>query len=66
MNNEHIFERGQGDWDKLCDFIDNNNFSTLDALALVCAHLVAYKQKHFDTRLMAGGVEFDIKITKKD
>ena len=61
----NYFDRGKGDWDKLYDFMDKENFSRADFLACVCASLLREPDSEFDTRLMIQGVEFGINIRKK-
>ena len=61
----NYFERGKGDWDKLYDFMDKENFSRADFLACVCASLLREPDNEFETRLMIQGVEFEINIRKK-
>lgn len=66
LKQSHIFERGQGDWDKLLDFMDKNNFSALDFMACVCANMSNYPNfsinEKYQTELMLQGVKFKIKI----
>ena len=59
------FERGEGDWDKLYDFMDKENFSRADFLACVCASLLREPENEFVTELMIGGIKFKIDINKK-
>lgn len=59
------FERGTGDWEKLCNFMDEHNFSCADFLAVICAHLCSRPQKDFETELFVAGHEFKIRIEKK-
>lgn len=59
------FGRGEGDWDKLYDFMDKENFSRADFLACVCASLLREPEKEFKTELMIGGIKFEICINKK-
>lgn len=59
------FERGEGDWDKLYDFMDKENFSRADFLACVCASLLREPEKEFETELGIGGIKFEININKK-
>ena len=62
---DDYFDRGDGDWDKLYDFMDKENFTRLDFLACICASLLREPDNEFDTRLMIQGVEFNINIRKK-
>lgn len=65
MQNDEIFERGKGDWDKLYKFMDENNFRSADFLACVCANLGRFIDKDyspFSTTLGVGGVKFHITI----
>jgi len=62
--NEPLFEKGQGDWDKLADFIDENDFSQADMLAVICASLLREPEKNFCTTLMVAGENFFIQIKK--
>ena len=60
-----IFERGKGDWDKLYNFMDENDFSASDFMACVCANLLSLlrlKWQVFKTELMIEGVKFKITI----
>lgn len=59
------FRRGQGDFDKLADFMEANNFSTADFLAVVCASLAKYKAKEFKTKLGVAGWQWDIRLVKE-
>lgn len=61
----NYFSRGDGDWDKLYDFMDKESFTRLDFLACVCASLLREPDNEFDTRLMIQGVEFEINIRRK-
>ena len=58
------FDRGKGDWDKLYDFMDKENFSRADFLACACASLLREPENEFVTELMIGGIKFGIKIRK--
>lgn len=62
----HIFERGKGDWDKLYNFMDENDFSVADFLACVCANMLSYCNfkinETYKTELMIQGVKFKIGI----
>lgn len=61
MNNN--FERGKGDWNKLSEFLDNNYFTNLDMLAVICANLLREPpEKEYKTKLMIQGIEFKISI----
>ena len=51
-------------WDKLCNFMDENEFSCQDFLAVICASLLKYNESNFDTELMLQGVKFKINIHK--
>lgn len=51
-------------FDDLCDFLDTHEFSVEDMLAVVCAHLLRYKDKKFNTEMMVGGQLFKIDIKK--
>ena len=61
-----IFERGEGDWEKLYNFMDDNDFSAADFMACVCANLMSYinfgQQEIYKTELMIQGVRFKIEI----
>ncbi len=59
-----IFKHGEGDWDKLLDFIDNNEFTVADMLAVICANLLKEKGKNFCTTLNVGGENFFIQLKK--
>ena len=57
------FERGKGDWNKLAEFLDNNYFTNLDMLAVICANLLREPpEKEYKTKLMIQGIEFKISI----
>jgi hypothetical protein len=62
---DKIFERGTGDWDKLYNFMDENDFSNADFLACVCANLskITYGSTPFNTTIAVAGYKWDIKIT---
>ena len=61
MNNN--FERGKGDWNKLFDFMDENEFTCADFLACVCSSLLRQPpEKEYKTKLMIQGIEFKISI----
>lgn len=68
MTEEQIkaFEHGSGDWEKLYNFMDENDFSCADFLAVICAHLLENNLKAawrvFKTEIMAAGVKFKITI----
>ncbi len=64
METDDLFERGKGDWEKLGDFMDENNFSRADMLAVVCASLLKEPEKNFCTALMIQGEKFFIQIKK--
>lgn len=51
MNNN--FERGKGNWNKLFDFMDENEFTCADFLACVCSNLLRQPpEKEYKTKLM--------------
>lgn len=60
------FEHGSGDWEKLYNFMDENDFSCADFLACICAHLTENELKLawqiFTTTIMVAGVKFKITI----
>ena len=63
MTNE--FKRGTGDWDKLLNYMDENDFSCADFLACICASLLdslRLKWQVFKTEIMLQGVKFKITI----
>lgn len=66
--NENIkaFDKGTGDWEKLYDFMDENDFSCADFLSCICAHLLNNNLKfawtNFKTEIMLRGVKFKITI----
>lgn len=65
IKDSKVFERGSGDWDKLYDFMDENDFSASDFMACVCANLLPLlrlKWQVFKTELMIQGVKFKITI----
>ena len=62
---DHFNERGTGDWEKLSEYMDKENFTRSDFLACVCASLLNEPDKKFCTRLMLQGVEFKIGIEKR-
>ena len=59
-----VFERGQGDWEKLFNFMDENGFSVADFLACICANLLSYPtlENEYSTKIMLQGTVFKIKI----
>ena len=67
MKQAHIFEHGapKEAFDRLGDFVEQNNLSCSDLLAVVCARIANYPQKEFETKLLVAGVKFEIKIEKK-
>jgi hypothetical protein len=64
MNREKEKNRNEESWDKLCNFMDENEFTCNDFLAVICANLLKYEDKHFDTEMMLEGVRFRINIEK--
>lgn len=67
MKESHKFDHGASkeQFDKLGEYMDANDFSCVDFLAVVCAHLVNYPQHEFETELMVGGIVWNIKLTKE-
>lgn len=61
------FEHGASkeEFDKLVDFMEENNFSCSDFLACVCANIAHLPQKEFNTKLMVAGYEWDITLKKR-
>jgi hypothetical protein len=57
--------RSELSWENLYNFMDENEFSCLDFLAVICASLLKYKVNKFNTELMLQGVKFKISITKE-
>lgn len=57
-------EATKEDWERLFDFINQNDFSVQDFLCCVCANLLRYTSTHYITRLSVGGTQFDITIKK--
>lgn len=51
-------------WENLYNFMDENEFSCQDFLAVICASLLKYEENEFETELMLQGVKFKISITK--
>ena len=68
MTEEQIkaFDKGTGDWEKLYNFMDENDFSCADFLACICANLTENNLKLawqiFTTTIMVAGVKFKITI----
>lgn len=61
-----LFTKGKNaNWDKLEKFMDENYFERGDFLACVCASLLREPFKNYETSLMVGGAEFEIKIERK-
>ena len=60
------FEHGASkeEFDKLADFMEQNNFSCADFLACVCAHIAHLPQKEFNTELLVAGYEWDITLKR--
>lgn len=52
-------------WENLYNFMDENEFSCQDFLAVICASLLKYKENNFDTEIMLQGVKFKINIIKE-
>lgn len=52
-------------FDELCDFMQENYFTIEDMLAIICANLCRNPEKEFETKMLVGGHEFEIKIVKK-
>ena len=67
MKESKCFDHGvsRENFDKLADFMDENDFSCADFLACVCAHIAGYPQREFETELMVAGCVFKIKIEKR-
>ena len=55
----------QGEWEDLCDFLDEKEFYIEDMLACICASLDRNGAKEYKTRLMVAGVEYEIEINEK-
>lgn len=51
-------------WENLYNFMDKNEFTCSDFMAVVCTKLLHYEDKHFDTEIMIKGVKFKINIDK--
>ena len=64
MNVEKAFERGNGDWDKLYNFMDKNDFSNADFLACICANLskITDGESPFKTQIAVAGYKWDITL----
>lgn len=68
MTEEQIkaFEHGSGDWEKLYNFMDENDFSFADFLACICSRLIENNLKLAwqicITTIMVSGVKFKITI----
>lgn len=58
MDDRHRF-------DELCDFMETHEFTIEDMLAIICANLCRNPEKEFETKMLVGGHEFEIKIVKK-
>lgn len=67
MKQGKMFDHGapREAFEKLCDFMDANDFTCADFLACVCAHLSGLPQNEFETELMVAGRVFKIKIEKQ-
>ena len=52
-------------WQNLYNFMDKNEFSCQDFLAVICACLLKYKENNFNTEIMLQGVKFKINIIKE-
>lgn len=61
------FEHGKGDWEKLFNFMDENNFSAVDFLTCICSSLNNYPtiNKKYKTQLMIAGKIWNIEIEKE-
>ncbi len=66
MTTKEQFEKGKGDWDKLFDFMDENEFTNLDFLACICSNLFYKQGTKFKTELMLQGTKFKIEIRKEN
>lgn len=62
IDRKHFEDRHR--FDELGEFLDKHEFSIEDMLAVVCAHLLRYKDKKFNTEMMVGGQLFNININK--
>lgn len=51
-------------WENLYNFMDENEFTCQDFLAVICASLLKYEENEFETELMLQSVKFKISITK--
>lgn len=60
------FKKGKGDWNKLADFMDQNNFSCSDMLAVVASHLLRIEETEFNYKLMLLGTVFNFNIKKEE
>lgn len=56
--------KNETSWNNLYNFMDENEFSCQDFLAVICASLLKYQEKEFNTELMLQGVKFKINIVK--
>jgi hypothetical protein len=55
---------GDPKWNKLFDFMDENDFSMQDFLACVCANFLRYPQMYYETQLCVAKYFFNVRITK--
>ncbi|MCD7779843.1 MAG: hypothetical protein LUH05_04145 [Candidatus Gastranaerophilales bacterium] len=65
MTTKEQFKKGTGDWDKLFDFMDKNNFTCLDFLLCICSNLKNEPENEFKTEIKLRGTKFKIEINKE-
>ncbi len=66
MTTKEQFKKGEGNWYKLFDFMEENDFTCLDFLACICTKLLHEPEKEFKTELMLLDVKFEIEIKKEN
>ena len=55
---------GDPNWNKLFEFMRENDFTMQDFLACVCANFVRYPQGYYETQISVADHIFNVKITK--
>ena len=62
---EHGCDKNNPAWEQLFELLDTNKFTCADMCACICATLLRYDDNIFETELICGGHEFNIKIERK-
>lgn len=56
----------QGEWEDLCDFLDEKEFYIEDMLACVCASLDRNGAKEYEANIKINGELFRVRISRYD